>query len=193
MVPTFRPDRYLEPASPTWLADVDRLGEVADTEVGDLERFLAALPTGGSTSGPTVRCRPTTATPPPDPPGPGARGLSGRAARALRQSRVRHQLSQIAANGSTKIVVRILPTLLAERSTGRVPVGAATAVAAWTLHLRGLGAPVKDPNAEPALPAAALPELTDAAAASLDVLSPGLGSDLDLVAAVVAQAGRLTA
>lgn len=43
VVPTFRPDRYLEAASTNWTADVDRLGEVADLETGHYDGFLAAL------------------------------------------------------------------------------------------------------------------------------------------------------
>lgn len=43
VIPTFRPDRYLEPASPTWVADTDRLGEAAGVETGDYRGFLAAL------------------------------------------------------------------------------------------------------------------------------------------------------
>ena len=62
-------------------------------------------------------------------------------------SRVRHRLSQIAADGSTKLVIRFLPTIRAERAAGRVPDGCATAVAAWVLHLRGRGAPVNDTGA----------------------------------------------
>ena len=57
------------------------------------------------------------------------------------------QLARIAADGSTKLVVRTLPTIRAERSAGRVPIGCATTIAAWVLHLRGLGAPIKDPGA----------------------------------------------
>ncbi|HEY3436268.1 MAG TPA: mannitol dehydrogenase family protein, partial [Actinotalea sp.] len=61
---------------------------------------------------------------------------------------IRHSLAQIAADGSQKIAVRILPTLRAERAARRVPRGAARAVAAWVMHLRGLGAPVKDAQAD---------------------------------------------
>lgn len=43
VVPTFRPDRYLEPLSPGWKSDVDRLGETAGQEVGDFDGYLAAL------------------------------------------------------------------------------------------------------------------------------------------------------
>ena len=43
VIPTFRPDRYLEPARPGWNADVDRLGQAADLDTGDYSGFLAAL------------------------------------------------------------------------------------------------------------------------------------------------------
>jgi glucuronate isomerase len=43
VVPTFRPDRYLEPAQPGWREAVGRLGEVADTDTGDYAGFVAAL------------------------------------------------------------------------------------------------------------------------------------------------------
>ncbi len=62
--------------------------------------------------------------------------------------RIRHLLSQIAADGSQKIPVRILPVLRRERAAGRSGVGATAAVAAWVCHLRGGGAPVKDPGAD---------------------------------------------
>lgn len=71
-----------------------------------------------------------------------------------RNPKLRHALAQIAADGSLKLPVRILPTLRAELSAGRVPEGAARIVAAWVLHLRGLGAPVTDVNAAIVLPCA---------------------------------------
>src|SRR4029450_13829940 len=59
--------------------------------------------------------------------------------------RVRDQLSRIAADGSVKLPVRIVPPLIAERADGLTPVGCATAIAAWILHLRGHGALSKIP------------------------------------------------
>ena len=101
------------------------------------------------------------------------------------------QLARIAADGSTKLVVRTLPTIRAERSAGRVPIGCATTIAAWILHLRGLGAPIKDPGAAAAEKAANSGELGEAVPAVLDVLEPGLGSDRDFVDAVIGQAGAI--
>ena len=43
VIPTFRPDRYLEPAQPDWPGDVARLGEVADVDTGDYAGYVRAL------------------------------------------------------------------------------------------------------------------------------------------------------
>ena len=53
--------------------------------------------------------------------------------------RIRHLLGQIAADGSQKLPIRVLPTVRAELARGQVPTGAARALAAWVCHLRGLG------------------------------------------------------
>ena len=103
------------------------------------------------------------------------------------------QLARIAADGSTKLVVRTVPTIRAERAAGRVPSGCATTIAAWILHLRGLGAPVKDSGAGPAQQAANSGELPEAVPAVLDVLEPGLGGDTEFVEAVLRQADAITA
>jgi fructuronate reductase len=105
--------------------------------------------------------------------------------------RVRHQLAQIAPDGSIKLRVRTLPTVRAERAAGRVPIGCATTIAAWVLHLRGLGAPIKDPGAGPAQKAANSGVLQEAVPAVLDVVEPGLGGDRDFVDAVIRQAGAI--
>jgi fructuronate reductase len=106
--------------------------------------------------------------------------------------RIRHQLAQIAADGSAKLVVRTVPPIKAERAAGRVPSGSATTVAAWVLHLRGLGAPVKDAGATPYQEAANAAELTEAVPGVLDLLEPGLGGDAALVDAVLAQAQAIS-
>ena len=98
------------------------------------------------------------------------------------------QLARIAADGSTKLLVRTMPTIRAERAAGRAPTGCATTVAAWILHLRGFGAPVKDAGAGPAQDAANSGELPVAVPAVLDTLEPGLGRDQDFVDAVLDQA-----
>lgn len=109
--------------------------------------------------------------------------------------RIRHRLAQIVADGSTKVVVRTVPVIVAERTAGRVPLGCATVVAAWIRHLRGEGAPLNDPGAEPYLALVGGDDET-AVRAVLALLSPtestadvalDLQSDHDLVAAVLTQ------
>jgi glucuronate isomerase len=43
VIPTFRPDRYLEPAQPGWREAVDRLGKAAEVDTGDYPGYVAAL------------------------------------------------------------------------------------------------------------------------------------------------------
>ncbi|MDE3202874.1 MAG: glucuronate isomerase [Acidobacteriota bacterium] len=43
VVPSFRPDRYLEPASPAWAAAVGELAEAAGRDIGDYSAFVEAL------------------------------------------------------------------------------------------------------------------------------------------------------
>lgn len=43
VVPTFRPDKYLEPATPAWNGLVDRLGEVTGTDTGTYAGWVAAM------------------------------------------------------------------------------------------------------------------------------------------------------
>lgn len=43
VIPTFRPDRYLEPDRPDWPGAVRRLGEVAGVDTGTYDGYVAAL------------------------------------------------------------------------------------------------------------------------------------------------------
>jgi mannitol-1-phosphate/altronate dehydrogenase len=103
------------------------------------------------------------------------------------------QLSRIAADGSVKLPVRIVPPLIAERADGLTPVGCATAIAAWILHLRGHGAPVKDPGADRARTAAEAADDPTAVSGVLETLHSGLGDDSTLVRMIIEQMGALTA
>lgn len=105
---------------------------------------------------------------------------------------IRHLLAQIAADGSLKLPVRIAPTLRAWRGRGDMPVAAVKAVAAWLLHLRGLGAPVKDVQANVVLElgTGGLPE---AAAKVVGFVAPDLADDRELIDAVLAAAEDLEA
>jgi fructuronate reductase len=104
--------------------------------------------------------------------------------------RIRHTLTQIAADGSQKLPVRILPALRAERAAGRLPHGAAHVLSGWLLHLRGHGAPIQDAGADPSLAEGPLPE---AARRVLAFLDPPLADDAELAAAVTAHARALEA
>ena len=103
--------------------------------------------------------------------------------------RIRHLLRQIAADGSQKVPIRILPTVRAELAQGCVPTGAARVLAAWVCHLRGQGAPVADVAAEE-FTALAASELDDAVGRVLGRLG---ADDPRLHTAVTALAHELAA
>jgi fructuronate reductase len=102
--------------------------------------------------------------------------------------RMRHRLAQIAADGSQKLPIRLLPVVRAERSAGRMPDGALRALAAWIGHLRGAGAPVADPRAAELVALAGGP-LPDAVRRILEDLDPALAADDALVAGVLERFG----
>ena len=104
--------------------------------------------------------------------------------------RLAHRLTQIAADGSAKLPVRIVPVLRAERAAGRLPAGVTEVLAAWTCTLRGRGVPVVDPMAEILITAAAGPR-TAAVRQVLGLLGADLADDEELVAAVAATVDRL--
>ena len=60
---------------------------------------------------------------------------------------IRHLLAQIASDGSQKIPIRAVPVIRAGLEDDLVDPGATRLVAAWTVHLRGHGAPVGDVHA----------------------------------------------
>lgn len=102
-------------------------------------------------------------------------------------ARMRDQLSRIAADGSQKLAVRIVPALIADRKEGNSPIGAERAVAAWTLHLRGLGAPFNDAQADSVKPLGE-GSLDDAVRKVCDFLEI---SDRDSRASILALATRM--
>ena len=90
--------------------------------------------------------------------------------------RIRHTLAQIAADGSQKVPIRVLPVLRGERRAGRMPPGAVRVMAAWIAHLRGAGAPVDD--------AGAGPYLSGTPRDVIALLAPDLAGDEALLTAV---------
>jgi fructuronate reductase len=107
-----------------------------------------------------------------------------------RNPAIRHALAQIAADGSQKLPVRVLPTVRAERAAGRVPAGGARVLAAWVLHLRGAGAPVRDVRADDVVSLVG-GSLEEAVGRALAYLAPDLADDEALRAEVVARAEEL--
>ncbi|MFI2706870.1 mannitol dehydrogenase family protein, partial [Nocardioides sp. CER28] len=104
---------------------------------------------------------------------------------------IRHLLAQIAADGSQKLPVRVLPVLRAERAAGRPGCAGTRALGGWVAHLRGHGAPLTDPRAEE-LRACATGPLPDAVPRVLAALDPTLPDDPDLVAAVLEHTKELS-
>ncbi len=104
--------------------------------------------------------------------------------------RMRHLLAQVAADGSEKLPVRVVPVLRAERSAGRLPRAAARVVAAWVCHLRGAGAPVDDPRPD-LVRRVHDASLDEAAREALEHLGPDLADDAELRATVVEEARAL--
>jgi fructuronate reductase len=104
--------------------------------------------------------------------------------------RMQDRLDRIAADGSQKLPVRILPVLRQERVAGRVPEGAVRVLAAWICHLRGLGGQVTDPRGDELEPLAAA-DWPDAVRQVLATLDPDLAGDEQVVAAVLAFAEEL--
>jgi fructuronate reductase len=101
--------------------------------------------------------------------------------------RIRHHLGQIAADGSQKLPIRVLPVLRAERDSGRIPLAATRILAAWICHLRGMGgAPVSDVDGT-AFVAAASGPVRAAVQRVLGKLDAQLGDDDAVTAAVVEQ------
>lgn len=62
-------------------------------------------------------------------------------------ARIAHRLAQIAADGTTKLRMRAVPVLLAERAAGRSGSGSALMLASW-VDYAGSGAEFQDPLAE---------------------------------------------
>lgn len=92
---------------------------------------------------------------------------------------IRHNLQQIAVDGSQKLPARILPVLCAERAAGRVPPGAVATLASWLTHLRAGEA--RDTRS---VELTSLAQSPDATRRVLAVLDPNLAEDRELVTAI---------
>lgn len=95
-------------------------------------------------------------------------------------SAIRHLLAQIAADGYQKIPVRILPVLRAELRDGSDLSAAVRPLAAWIVHARGTGAPLKDTNEDVvrALVAGPLDEAVERVLREWDLADPSVRAAL---------------
>ncbi len=104
--------------------------------------------------------------------------------------RIRHRLSQIAADGSQKLPVRVLAVLRLEREKGVLPGGAVQMLGAWLAYLRNSETAVEDPLAAELTAAAAGPPV-EAAARVMELIAPDLAQDGELARAIAAVCGDL--
>lgn len=95
--------------------------------------------------------------------------------------RIAHALAQIAMDGSTKLRMRIVPVLKAERAAGRSGAGAALAIAAWADFLAA-GDP--QDSGVSAIRAANLLGRRARLQSLLELLDPELGADDDVISLV---------
>ncbi|MDQ0692499.1 mannitol dehydrogenase family protein [Arthrobacter sp. W4I7] len=101
--------------------------------------------------------------------------------------RIAHNLSQIAADGSTKLRMRAVPVLAAERSEGRSGAGSSLMLAAWIDYVAEQKE-LKDPRSD-SIAAANRAQGAERIAALLNLVSEGLGEDPQIVALVARQSG----
>jgi fructuronate reductase len=97
-------------------------------------------------------------------------------------ARIAHHLAQIAMDGSTKLRMRAVPVLQAERAAGRTGAGAARMIAAW-MDYSASGAELHDPLAGEVAAANALTG-TERVRALLALVDPNLAGDAAVVALV---------
>jgi fructuronate reductase len=94
-------------------------------------------------------------------------------------TRIAHHLAQIAMDGSTKLRMRAVPVLHAERAAGRSGAAAALMIAAW-MDFAGAGATVQDPLADE-VAAANRFSGTERIRALLVLVDPALAGDAAVV------------
>ena len=96
--------------------------------------------------------------------------------------RISHVLDQIAADGTTKLRMRAVPVLRAERDAGRSGAAAARMLAAWVDHVSA-GSVLQDPRREAIVAARALVG-RERITGLLSLIEPSLVADPDLVSLV---------
>jgi fructuronate reductase len=102
-------------------------------------------------------------------------------------ARIAHHLAQIAMDGSTKLRMRAVPVLQAERAAGRSGAAAALMIAAW-MDFTASGAAIHDPLAEGVAEANRLGG-TQRARALMELVDPALAADSGVVDLVSSLSG----
>lgn len=105
-------------------------------------------------------------------------------------ARIAHHLAQIAMDGSTKLRMRAVPVLKAERKAGRSGVGASSMIAAWIDYSMS-AAVLQDPLAE-AVATANLLTGTQRVRALLELVDGELAADAAVVDLVAGQCGAFS-
>ncbi|WP_261620961.1 mannitol dehydrogenase family protein [Pseudarthrobacter equi] len=95
-------------------------------------------------------------------------------------ARIAHNLGQIAMDGSTKLRMRAIPVLQAERAAGRSGAAAALMIAAWMDHSSTAAQPLQDARAD-AIDTANLLAGTRRIQALINLLDPALAMDHEVV------------
>lgn len=102
-------------------------------------------------------------------------------------ARIAHHLAQIAMDGSTKLRMRAVPVLQAERAAGRSGAAAALMIAAW-MDFTASGAAIHDPLAEGVTAANTLSG-TQRTRALMELVDPALATDSGVVDLVSSLSG----
>lgn len=105
--------------------------------------------------------------------------------------RLDHLLEQVAADGSSKLAIRVVPVLRREVAAGHRAQASLRPIAAWIGYLRSAPAVLRDPLA-PRLAAAARRRLPDACRTLLAVLDTELADHAAVVADLIEAVGELT-
>jgi fructuronate reductase len=108
-------------------------------------------------------------------------------------TRMHHQLTQIAVGGLQKLPARILPVLQAELDLGRIPPGGARILGAWVAYLRGDSFSDDDPGAGELAAAVRQADARRATQLALAALDPALADHPELLAVVSACSAEFSA
>ncbi|WP_084129206.1 mannitol dehydrogenase family protein [Demequina sp. NBRC 110055] len=101
--------------------------------------------------------------------------------RRFLNGRIRHELAQISADGSEKLVARMIPTIRALAAEGGTSLAGCEAMGAWVAFLRRPPIPVKDPRASELREKASRGRVRDGVSAVLGAIDPALAQDTDVM------------